>query len=142
MRLFPNVDSIYWPVISGFGIVQDREGQRAFSSPFSLPLECLFFKLNIYANWKFRCWANPILKGLVMNFSLRHLQPIFFLKKNKMFLYEQGESMPPQLSSGDAHPERHLEQKYFKRQKMCLREKMVCNSVAHNPCRILRFSSS
>ena len=81
MRLFPNVDSIHWPVISGFGIVQDRQGQRAFSSPLALPLECLFFKLNIYANWKFRCWANPLLKGLVMNFSLRNLQSI--LKKKK-----------------------------------------------------------
>lgn len=143
MRLFPNVDSIHWPVISEFGIVQDRQGQRAFSSPLALPLECLFFKLNIYANWKFRCWANPLLKGLVMNFSLRNLQSIFKKKKGrKCFCMNRERSMPPQPSSGDAHPGRHLEQKYFKRQKMCLREKMVCNSVAHNPCRIIRFASS
>lgn len=83
MRLFPNVDSIYWPGISGFGIVQERQGQRAFSSPLALPPEYLFFKLNIYANWKFRCWANPLLKGLVMNFSLRNFQSIFKKKKRK-----------------------------------------------------------
>lgn len=107
-----------------------REIHRAFWS-LVLPLECLFFTLNIYANCKFSYCASLVLEGLLRNFSLRNLQ---FILKTKMFLYKKGKRvcrhnhLPAMLC-----PRRHLEQKRLREKKNVVNEgNSKQQSVTHN----------
>ena len=140
MKLFSNVDSIYWPVISGFGIVWER-GTESFLISVSFASRMVVLQIKHLCKLKIQMLGKPDTQRAGDEFFPEAFATRIS-KKQKVYLYEQGESMPPYPSSGNAHPGRHLEQKYFKRQKMHLREKMVHNSVAHNPCKILRFACS